>query len=231
MELQLIAMHGWCGDSRSWDPWLPLWQRRGWHCSRGERGYGGLPPYQPAWAAVPGPKVVIAHSLGTHLMAPAVLEQADALVLLTSFGRFVPAGRDGRRVQAALEGMAAQLAGPDPAAMLQTFLQQVAAPEPAELLQATPATGALPPVGLERLQGDLALIAQSQRLPVDLAGHSHVLLVQAGSDQIVAPQARQALEQELPAADVLTLTGAGHGLVHTPVMAMVIAWLEALEQP
>ena len=120
-ERQLIAMHGWCGDSRSWDPWLPLWQSRGWRCSCGERGYGGLDAHQPGWSDVPGLKVVIAHSLGPHLLPASVLQAADALVLLTSFGRFVPAGREGKRVQAALAAMATQLRGPIPAPCCRPF--------------------------------------------------------------------------------------------------------------
>jgi pimeloyl-[acyl-carrier protein] methyl ester esterase len=153
------------------------------------------------------------------------------VVLLTSFGRFVPSGRDGRKLQVALAGMAAQLAGPQPQAMLQTFLQQVAAPEPAELLQTTPALDVLPPAGLERLQHDLDLLAGSSGLPAGFPTAARVLLVQAGGDQIVAPAARQELEQALPQADVITLSQAGHALLRTPVIKLVDAWLEGLLQP
>jgi pimeloyl-[acyl-carrier protein] methyl ester esterase len=229
--LQLIAMHGWCGDRRSWDPWLPIWQARGWGYSCGERGYGNNAVVEPSWAGGSGPRVVIAHSLGPHLLPGAVLQQADALVLLTSFGRFVPPGRDGRSLRSALESMASALAGPNPGAMLQTFLQQVAAPAPPSLLQATPAAEPLTEAGLRQLQQDLDLLSRTEALPAALPKHASILLVQAGADNIVAPEARQALEEELPAADVLTLREAGHGLLGTPVQAMVMAWLEQLEQP
>ena len=229
--LQLIAMHGWCGDRRSWDPWLPIWQARGWGYSCGERGYGNNAVFEPSWPGGSGPRVVIAHSLGPHLLPGAVLQQADALVLLTSFGRFVPPGRDGRSLRSALEGMATALAGPNPGAMLQTFLQQVAAPAPPALLQASPAAEPLTEAGLRQLQQDLDLLSQTEALPAAFPKHASILLVQAGADNIVAPEARQALEEELPGADVLTLREAGHGLLGTPVQAMVMAWLEQLEQP
>lgn len=230
--LQLVAMHGWCGDSRSWDPWLPLWQQRGWQWCCGERGYGSRSPLQPHWSAEGrGPRVVIAHSLGPHLLPQTVLAAADAVVLLTSFGRFVPEGPAGRRVRSALAGMAAQLAGPDPAAMLQSFLQQVAAPAAAQELQASPASEPIPPQGLERLSQDLELIGQSAGLPQGFPPRARVLLLQAGADQIVVPEARQLLEQALPTADVLTLAGAGHGLVGTPTLALVTAWMEGLAPP
>jgi pimeloyl-[acyl-carrier protein] methyl ester esterase len=229
--LQLIAMHGWCGDRRSWDPWLPIWQAHGWGYSCGERGYGSQAVVEPSWPAGTGPRVVIAHSLGPHLLPAAVLQQADALVLLTSFGRFVPPGREGRSLRSALEGMASALAGPNPSAMLQTFLQKVAAPAPPSLLQTTPAAEPLTGAGLRQLQEDLDLLSRTEALPAALPKRASILLVQAGADNIVAPEARQALEEELPGADVLTLRGAGHGLLGTPVQAMVMAWLEQLEQP
>jgi pimeloyl-ACP methyl ester carboxylesterase len=55
-----------------------------------------------------------------------------------------------------------------------------------------------------------------------------VLLVQAGNDQIVHPLARQELESSLPSADVLTLAGAGHGLIGTATVAMVNGWIDGL---
>jgi len=229
--IQLIAMHGWCGDRRSWDPWLPLWRQRGWSCCCGERGYGNLPPLQPGWSDAPGLKVVIAHSLGPHLLMPDVLAAADALVLLTSFGRFVPSGQAGRGVSTALAAMDAQLAGQDPQPMLETFLQRVAAPAASELLQATPAREPLPPEGLQRLRDDLALISQCNGLPAGFPREARVLLVQAGCDQIVVAKARLALEAALPAADVVRFSNAGHGLLGTPVVTMAGAWLDALVQP
>jgi pimeloyl-[acyl-carrier protein] methyl ester esterase len=227
--VQLIAMHGWCGDSRSWDPWLPIWQSQGWRCSCGERGYGHRAAVEPRWNDGPGIRVVIAHSLGPHLLPAAVLQQADAVVLLTSFAQFVPAGRDGRSLRAALDGMARELSGPDPGAMLQSFLQQVAAPAPPGLLQATPAAEPLCATGLQQLQEDLDLLARTEGLPEGFPSQAAILLVQAGADRIVAPQARLALEHALPSADVLTLRGAGHGLLGTPVVAMVMAWLKQLQ--
>jgi len=228
--LELIAMHGWCGDSRSWEPWQPLWQQRGWQWSCGERGYGCRPPQQPRWQLPGATKVVIAHSLGPHLLNQEVMAAADAVVLLTSFGRFAPEGPAGRRVRTALSGMAAELAGPDPGGMLLSFLQQVAAPASADALQASPACEPIPPEGLARLQQDLQLISDCAGLPPGFPGGARVLLLQAGADQIVVPEARELLEQAMPQADVLTLASAGHGLIGTPTLALVTTWMEALEQ-
>ena len=90
---QLIAMHGWAGDAQGMEPFQAAWSARGWRSQCGERGYAGQTPRAVSWLAGGGLKVVVAHSLGPHLLAPAVLEQADAVVLLASFGRFLPEGK------------------------------------------------------------------------------------------------------------------------------------------
>ena len=98
---QVIAMHGWSGDSVAWAPWERHFSRQGWLWQSGERGYGHRSAYEPSWAEtnMAQPKrarrVVIGHSLGPHLLSTAVLNQATDVVLLASFGRFVPTGPEG----------------------------------------------------------------------------------------------------------------------------------------
>ena len=42
-------MHGWSGDSRTWEHWMTYFQTFDWHWQNGERGYGCLKPVQPKW--------------------------------------------------------------------------------------------------------------------------------------------------------------------------------------
>ena len=239
MDMQLIAMHGWAGDSRSWAPLQQACQARGWDLQCGERGYGTLPTLVPNWrpatppkpnAAKPNPaqgmKVVVAHSFGPHLLPAAVLEQADAVVLLASFGRFIPEGRAGRAVRAALAAMADQLQGDGATAMLKAFLTKAAAPADPALLPAGPAHGELSPQGRARLSTDLGALGRTSGLPEGFPPRARVLLVEAGDDQIVAAASTQALAANLPQADRVVLQGAGHCLLGTAALAMVLAWLE-----
>jgi pimeloyl-[acyl-carrier protein] methyl ester esterase len=232
--MQLIAMHGWAGDSRGWAPLQQACQARGWDLQCGERGYGGLPPLVPSWrpsdpaAARSSFKVVVAHSFGPHLLSAAVLEQADAVVLLASFGRFIPEGRGGRTLRSALAAMAEQLQGPAAAAMLKSFLAKAAAPADPALLPEGPAHGELTAQGKARLGADLAALGNTTHLPAGFPTQARVLLVEAGADQIVAPEATRALAASLPQADRLELQGAGHCLLGTAALPMVLAWLENL---
>lgn len=222
---QVIAMHGWASDGSQWQPLEARLRARGWHWWSGERGYGERPPHEPRWQEG-GPRLVIAHSLGPHLLPAEVLATADAVVLLASFGRFVPPGKAGRRLRAALEGMGTALADAATARpMLRRFLEQAAAPESVEALAPGPADGDLPATGLGRLRDDLALLARTDGLPEAFPAALPVLLVEAGEDRIVAPEARALLRDALPRAACLTLPGAGHALLGVPLAEPLLAWL------
>jgi pimeloyl-[acyl-carrier protein] methyl ester esterase len=231
--LQLIAMHGWAGVATHWGPWRTATAERpySWHC--GERGYGGGDPLDPRWGEQ-GRRVVLAHSLGPHLLAPEVLAAAEAVVLLASFGRFVTPGRDGRRLRTALAGMATALEdGPDEATaarraqgMLADFLARAASPDPVALLPAGPTDR---PVGAEarhRLRRDLDLLSACAGLPAGWPVAAPVLLVEAGADAIVAREAQEQLRHSLPAAHVLVFPEAGHALLRAPLIPAVLEWLE-----
>lgn len=223
----LLAMHGWAGDGRSWAAFATAAAERGWTWLAVERGYGGRPPCEPAWRGE-GPRVLIAHSLGMHLLPPEVLAGAEAVVLLASFGRFVPEGPSGRRLRTALAGMRTALAGSasEAGAMLASFLAEATAPIPLAALPSSILEQPLPPAGQARLLADLELLEATAGLPEAFPRQAPCLIVEAGADRIVAPEASEALRQSLPHADHLLLQGAGHGLLATPVVPMVIGWID-----
>ena len=223
---QVIAMHGWGGDSRAWQPWQVSAQRRGWSWQSGERGYGTLPPHPPAWPPGEGRRAVIVHSLGLHLLPAAVLERSEAVVLLASFGRFVPEGGAGRPWRVALRAMAARLEAGEGEAMLQDFLAEAAAPDPAALLPPGPGLEPLPAASAHRLRQDLRRLEGTMGLPEGFPPTARVLIVEAGADRIVAPVARLQLRQALPAAEHWPIEAAGHSLLRANLVEPVLDWLE-----
>ncbi len=228
-------MHGWCGEARHWAPWRETFSDCGWSWQSGERGYGEACTLSPRWQDG-GRRIVIAHSMGPHLVPGEVLAAADAVVLLASFGRFVPPGSAGRRLRSALEQMARQLEAPESArAMLQQFMRNAAAPESADLLPPGPADGPLGALQRQRLRQDLELLGRTTGLPPDFPPGIPVLVVEAAQDQIVAPAARQLLRSDLEVqrnrTDWLTLEEAGHCLLQPGLVSQVMAWLQTLETP
>ncbi len=227
MTLQLIAMHGWAGDQRGWAPFAAAAEAQGWSWSNGERGYGHLQPAMPGWGGR-GPRVLVVHSLGLHLVPAPLLAEAHAVILLASFGRFVPEGAPGRRLRTALAGMDQALEGNGADAMLRTFLAQAA--DPAEVDPATLgiADQAVSPSGRLRLRGDLELLSRTSGLPPAFPASARVLIVEAGCDRIVVPEARQQLREALPSADLLHLAQAGHCLLNPTLIPMLVGWLHEL---
>ena len=226
--MQLIAMHGWAGDAQGWEPFHSAWSARGWTWQCGEGGYGGQAPRPVAWQSGQGLKLVIAHSLGPHLLPASVLAQSDAVVLLASFGPFLPGGASGRRLRSAVAAMASQLAGPEASTMLQTFMEHAAAPQPPSLLPPGIAAAPIAASGRQRLAEDLNLLAATAGLPPGFPLQARVLIVEGSEDQIVSPQSRHQLRNLLPAADNLVLAGVGHCLLSPALVPTVCGWIEGL---
>ena len=222
---QLVAMHGWAGDSRAWQPWAQLAEERNWNFSSGERGYGQLQPQQPAWNSRSTQRVVIGHSLGPHLLPAELLSQATAMVLLASFAGFIPAGREGKWTRAALRGMAQRLETGDAIAMLRDFFRQAAAPHPVGALPPGPLEQGLSPEGSQRLLSDLGQLAVISALPEGFPQGVPVLIVEAADDQIVAEASRAKLRLALPKATAWTLHGAGHCLLEPDLPRRVMDWI------
>ena len=221
----VIAVHGWAGDSRAWQPWAEQALARTWSFSAAERGYGKLPPQQPTWPDQAEQRVVIAHSMGPHLVPPALCQQASCVVLLASFAAFVPEGRDGRSLRAALRAMEQRLSAGETTAMLRDFFRQAAAPYPPSALPPGPLEQGIDGPGLERLQQDLAQLGQTAGLPEGFPQTARLLIVEAADDQIVHPSSRAALRSALPDAEVWTLERAGHCLLNADLPERVLTWI------
>lgn len=221
----LIAVHGWAGDSRAWQPWADLAAARGWRFSTAERGYGALAPHAPSWDPQAEQRVVIGHSLGPHLLPGPLWEQATAAVLLASFAGFVPAGPAGRRTRAALQAMDQRLQAGDAVAMLREFFVEAAAPQPPSALPAGPLEQGLSSDGQERLLADLRRLGRTADLPPGFPRQIPQLIVEAADDRIVHPASRAALRHALPAATVWTLEPAGHCLLEPALPERVLSWI------
>ena len=238
---QVIAMHGWSGDSTAWAPWERHFSHRGWLWQSGERGYGNRQSCNPIWVEPSSDettplmalqrRVVIAHSLGAHLLDPCVLCQATDVVLLASFGRFVPQGPAGRALRTGLRGMLKAIGGPSEATMLRTFLKRAAQPADVRCLPPGPGQKGLSKRGRNYLKSDLECLIGTSCLPAGLPKTARVLVVDGMDDAIVAPAASRehlhALTSHLQdAPEQWQLWGVGHALLVPDLLVRVQQWLD-----
>ena len=228
--MQVLAMHGWAGHAGAWSHWRKRFEDGGARWSSGDRGYGGDEAVAPAWSPGTGRKLLIAHSLGLHLLPAAVLGEADAVVLLGSFSAFVPSGRTGRAVAAALQGMQAALGTDQELTMLERFLEKAASPLALSALPPNPLLQGLTSLGRQRLQRDLEHLRQCRTLPSGWPGAVPVLVVQGQRDAVVHTASAQQLIDELGNQPLTLHCGPdwGHALLTPPVLSVVQQWLGAL---
>ena len=190
----------------------------------------------PFWQDDPDPielqrRVVIAHSLGPHLLPDAVLAQATDVVLLASFSRFVPEGPKGRALKTGLKSMRRCLGSDAEAEMLTTFLRRAAAPSPPDGLPRGPIQEGLSIEGRQRLSDDLDQLIASAELPLGLQDTTRVLVVEAAQDSIVVPAARQELRDALQTrlqhpAEHWCLSDSGHALLVPDLLIRIQRWLD-----
>ncbi len=228
--MQVLAMHGWAGQAGTWSHWRQRLEDGGAKWSSADRGYSGGETVAPAWPPGPERNLLIAHSLGLHLLPAAVLAQADAVVLLGSFSAFVPHGRAGRAVAVALKGMQAALGTDEELTMLERFLDKAASPHARSALPPAPLLQGLTSLGRQRLQQDLELLARCQSLPTGWPEAVPVLVVQGEQDAVVHAASAQQLIDDL-GAQKLTLhrdPNWGHALITPTVLSVVQQWLGAL---
>ena len=164
MSLQILTMHGWSSQSDHWQPWVDAFAVKGWPCHCGERGYGPQPPTMPTWGQQ-GLRVIVASSMGIHLIDKSLLSAAEAVVLLASFGRFVPQGPAGAGLRLQLATMDQLLKQGHLSELFAQFRVQVAAPLPVDCLPEGLPVEAISADGKQRLREDLARLGQVQGLP------------------------------------------------------------------
>ena len=176
-------------------------------------------------------RVVIAHSLGPHLIEPSVLAQATDVVLLASFGRFVPQGPEGRALRAGLRGMQNAIGSPGEATMLRTFLKRAAQPADLGGLPPGPEKHGLSLRGRDCLKDDLECLIKTSGLPTGLPTTARVLVVDGMDDAIVARAASRehllALTSHLQhAPEQWQLQDVGHALLVPDLLVRVQKWLD-----
>ena len=232
---EIIAMHGWAGDSDQWSNWMDFFQRYDWKWKTAERGYRDISPYTPIWGNSSNQpelkRVAICHSLGLHLIEKKVLCLATHVVLINSFSRFIPSGKENRTVTMALNRMMNTINTPNELSMLRKFHTKAHKPNyiDEEITESN-----LPYIsdsGRSRLKDDLTLLINSNSLPTGLNTDAKVLIVNSKKDYILATQTKEKLLEDLIKyldymPTVMNLQDEGHAIPKIKKIKKIKQWLE-----
>tara|TARA_Y100001968_G_scaffold333191_1_gene394627 strand:- start:5598 stop:6305 length:708 start_codon:yes stop_codon:yes gene_type:complete len=232
---EIITMHGWACDSSIWAPWEQYFRKKGWFWQNNDRGYGILEPNQAEWIHrstdnIHYKRVVICHSLGSHLIKREVLEKATDIVLISSFGRFITEDRGKRSFQIALAGMKKALGSKYENHMLLKFLEKAYSPYKFKNLPSGLIKQNLSIDGRKKLQSDLDLLINTQGLPIGIPCNSRLLTIFGLKDSILLPSSLIALLNELnnylqKQPTHWTSSNEGHFILKPALIKRVELWL------
>ena len=232
---EIIAMHGWAGDSQQWSNWIDFFQCCDWRWQTAERGYKDISPYIPRWhndLNKTGPKrVAICHSLGLHLIDKEVLGSATHVVLINSFSRFIPSNKDNRSIKMALNRMMNAIHTPNEASMLQKFHIKAHKPNYIDVNSNESNLLHISNSGRLRLKNDLKLLMNSDSLPTGLNTDAKVLVLNSKKDYILANQTKEKLTEDLinyleAEPTIIHLQDEGHSISKIRSIKKIKHWLE-----
>lgn len=207
MPAEVILQHGWAFADSMWGDWLPQLSALGVRSLVAERGYFAAPPLTPEFSSNASYKVVVAHSLGLHMLSASVVQQADLIVLCGSFLHFHPQQPEqNKRSKRVINAMIGKMqSAPD--MVLADFAHNCYQPEAKSMPVIPPATGA----DSELLLRDLHLLNE-HRLDAGLMSGKKLLILQGTQDIIVPLAASAALQDALPGSQRFVFAQTGHAL-------------------
>ncbi len=228
-------MHGWAGDSHQWSKWEKLFKSCDWEWQTCERGYKDISPHTPKWNEYANQielkRVAICHSLGSHLIDKQVLNSATHVVLINSFSRFIPSGKENRSIKLALNRMMNAINTPNEAAMLKKFHIKAYKPNYVDIKSSESNLLHTSDLGGLRLKNDLKLLITSASLPIGLSTYSKVLIINSEQDYILANQTKKKLAQDLinhleTMPKIINLQDEGHSITKIKNIKKIKHWLE-----
>ncbi|WP_269608842.1 alpha/beta hydrolase [Prochlorococcus marinus] len=232
---EIIAMHGWAGDSHQWANWEKIFKSCDWEWQASERGYKEISPHTPKWNhnsnQVKDKRVAICHSHGSHMIDKEVLHSATHVILINSFSRFIPSDKENRPIKLALNRMMNAINTSNEEAMLRKFHIKAYKPNYIAIKLSESYLLPISDSGRLRLKNDLKLLMNSDSLPIGLNNSSKVLIVNSEQDYILANQTKEKLAEDLikhleVIPKIINLQDEGHYITKIKNIKKVKHWLE-----
>ena len=202
--VDVVAQHGWGFGAWCWDRWREVLPAGfALHCP--DQGYFG-----PAVEVAVQPRIVLAHSLGLHLLSPQLCATAELIVVMSGFRSFHSAcARQARRSRRTVEQMLARLER-EPAALLADFYARCGTPPDSRCPGNIDADG---------LRCDLQLLQESVLELAAIPAAAQVLILHGSRDRVVPVERGEELRELLPNSALAIVAEAGHALPLTHARA------------
>ncbi|MYA22164.1 MAG: hypothetical protein F4Z30_04980 [Gemmatimonadetes bacterium] len=202
--VDVVAQHGWGFGAWCWDRWRDVLPA-GFvlHCP--DRGYFG-----PAVEVEVQPRIILAHSLGLHLLSPQLCTAAELIAVISGFRSFHSScARQARRSRRTVEQMLARLER-EPAALLADFYTRCGVPSDS----CCPGI-----IDSDSLRRDLQLLQESVLELAAIPAAVQVLILHGSRDRVVPMERAEELRELLPNSALAIVAEAGHALPLTHACA------------
>lgn len=222
-KIEIVLQHGWAFDKTCWRAWLPH-LRENQDCEISiqtpDRGYFGDAKPVFEFENTNSIKVVVAHSLGLHLLPLNVLQAADLLVLSASFSHFhIGSALEQKRSRKTINLMLHRLLD-DPMGVLNEFYSNCYHPL---LTSHTLLMRNIQKLDLELLTEDLKLLNSNTFDLKSLSRDTEIMLVHGTDDIIVPISHSHQMSEQMDKSSVTLFEGAGHSLPLTHVAPVWIS--------
>lgn len=198
--VEVVLQHGWAWEAECWSPWRGIVPRNA-RLSLLDRGYFQRPVHRGSAR----PQILVAHSLGLHLLPRHLLSTTRLLVVLGGFQAFhAEAGPSARRSRQLVRRMLRRLTR-EPEALLEDFYARCFSPSPRKL-----EVPGVPDTGLLRKDLEMLHTGKLDLRPMDAI--PRILLLHGGSDLVVPLQRGEELHHRLRSSSLVVLKDAGHAL-------------------
>ncbi len=200
--VDVVAQHGWGFGAWCWGRWRDVLPAGfALHCP--DRGYFGS-----AVTVAVRPRIVLAHSLGLHLLSPQLWASAELIVIISGFRSFHSAcARQARRSRRTVEQMLARLER-EPAALLADFYARCGVSSEGHWPEV---------VDADVLRRDLQLLQESVLELAAIPAAAQVLILHGSRDRVVPVERAEELRELLPNSELAIVAEAGHALPLTHV--------------
>ncbi|MBD2088742.1 methyltransferase domain-containing protein [Microcoleus sp. FACHB-1515] len=206
LNIEIIAYHGWGYDQFCWQNWENVLPPT-WKFQRFDRGYFDR-PCAPKFTSSTATKIIFAHSFGLHFCPQDQLEQANCLILFSSFLQFHPqSDRLRKRSIQILDRMIEQFQT-QPETVLENFYAKSCYP-------AIHKTSVSSNFNYSLLLEDLQQLGVSTIDPIHLEKIPNILILVGEDDRVISPTQLQQLHKELSFSEYHSIKNSGHALPFT----------------
>ena len=185
---QVITQHGWGFDQSFWDSYKEDFQKNEWHWQDNERGYFSKNIIQSKWIKNNlnnQIKMVLCHSLGSHLIQRNLFDEATHVVFINSFNNFLPTSKKRDLIYRSLKRMEKKIATLETEGTLKEFIRRSFAPNKMNINFQNMFYKNLKDLNNNLLLNDLKKLYKDKKLPHFFEKNCSVIVINSKNDFIL----------------------------------------------